>query len=357
MNILNGINRVEDGLDTVSALISGKKEYIWRQVINVGLLLVILVVTGCMDWMNPSIHFEKLLQIGFWTTIASKLISGICAYNIGINIFWDVNIKRNIILKEAIEQYNKLISYMQIDFEYFVLKVFNVEQKKKAYISKINQKIYKLNKFSRAKDRLLYSSTLAERQAEKEKNHYCIRRKELEMLKTDEYINANLEAISVRYNEVDPAIFQLEIDGAQKITGIKTRGNVNVGKIKSSTNVALSILGVSALTTAISFEISNEQLAEQMISFWNYIVKCVIDVATIIWQFVRGTYESRGIISKELTQPYIGRNQVLTKYVDWRQGKPNAASYEFLHKEEEVVEVSQEEYDKLFKKEGENANE
>ena len=352
MKLYESITRAENQIDIFSSLISSKKEYLGKQALNLLLLTVILIVTGCMDFMHPALHLERVFNISFWSAIISKLIAGICAYNIGINLLWDITIKRDTILASAIETYNRLITYIQIDFEFFITKVFNPELKRKAYISSINRKIYLLNKFSRPKDRLLYTSDLPERQEEKKTNKYCILRKQLEELKSEEYIKKNFDALNVRYMEVDPAIFELEINGSQKTTGIKTRGSVTEGKAKASVNVALTMLLISAFTTALAFELSGSELVEEVGTFMGYLIKCVIDVATIIWQFLRGMFSVRTLVSKEVTEPYNGRNKVLQCYIDWRINEklPDTSVYKELHKEE-FVEMTEEEYAKLHENE------
>jgi len=357
MGVYDSISRAEDKLDVLSSLVSSKKEYIGKQALNLLLLTVILFVTGCLDFMNPGFHLERVFDVGFWSAIISKLIAGVCAYNIGINLLWDSTITRDVELDKAITDYKRLITYKQIDFEHFVVKILNPKLKKEAYISSINRRIYLLNKISRKKDKLLYIKELPEYEQEKANNKYCIRRKQLEELKSEKYIEKNLDSLNVRYLEIDPAVFELEINGAQKTTGIKTRGSVTGGKVKASLNVALTITLITAFTTALSFEMSGSELVEEVGSFMNYLIKCVIDVATIIWQLVRGLFAARTLVSKELTEPYRGRNEVLMRYIEWRivEKIPDTAVYGELNKNT-YVEMTEEEYAKFQKEENKGDN-
>ena len=263
-----------------------------------------------------------------------------CAFNIGINLLWEVEIRKDKILEAAIKLYNHLIKYKDDDFEYFITHIYNPKEKKKAYISLINRKIYKLNRFARKRDRLLYSSDLVSTET-KLKNRYCIKRQELEDLKKDDFINKNLESLKVRYYIVDATVFELEIDGSAIIHGVKTKGNVNAGKIKASTNVILGMVGFSMFLTAIGLELNQEQFADQMVKFWHYLLKCVTDVGVVLWQTYRGMLNSRKIISQELTQPYVGRNKVLKEYYKWRfdEGKITQDKYNEITKLQEEVEV------------------
>jgi len=354
MNPLDTISRANDKVDVVAGLLSSKKEFITKQIINVILLFIILLVFGCLDFARLTFHFEYLLSLSFWGTIISKVIAGVCAFNIGINMMWETEIKKNEILHSAILIYNHLISFKDDDFEYYVIHIFNPIEKTKAYISQINRKIHKLNRFARRHDKLLYSSELEERQAEKEKNKYCIKRRELEELKDKEYIRKNLDSLKVNYMMVDPVVFELEIDGSAVITGVKTKGNIGVSKIKASSTVVLGMVGISMFITAIGLELNQEQFANQMVRFWHYVMKCAADVGTILWQVWRGMVQSKKIISSELTQPYTGRNKVLKDYYKWRleQGKIDVDKYNSIvnYKDEAEVEMTVEEFNALKSK-------
>lgn len=194
---------------------------------------------------------------------------------------------------------------------------------------------------------------MPERQVEKEKNKYCIKRKELEDLKDKDYIKKNLESLKVRYSYVDPTVFELEIDGRVIITGVKVKGNIGVGKVKASSNVVLGMVGISMFLTSIGLELNQEEFASQMVRFWHYVMKCAADVGTILWQVYRGMSQSRKIISSELTQPYVGRNKVLKDYYKWRleEGKIDVDKYNSIvnYKDEVEVEMTIDELNALKK--------
>lgn len=187
-------------------------------------------------------------------------------------------------------------------------------KKKLAYIASINKKIYWLNKFSKNRDKLLWDS---DKEEEKSKNRYCRKRKELEELKTDEYIEKNLDTLKVRYSYVDPLVFDMEIDGKSSYHGIKVKGNVAGGKVRATANVLLGMFAISMFLTVIGLDANQQQFENQMVAFWHYLLTCVEDIGIIVWQTLRGILGSPKIISAEITQPFIGRNKVLTDYVEW----------------------------------------
>ena len=349
MAIYEGVNKINDSLDTVVGLVSSKKEFLIKQAANSVLLFIILLVFGCLDFATLEFHGEYLLTASYWATIGTKIVAAICALNVGINMMLDNEIKKSEALQRNITTYNRLIVKKDTDFEYYVNRVYNPQLKIKTYRSKINHDIYKLNRFSRKKDRLLYSSELPENEIKKKKNRYCRKRAELEELKSDEYIAKNIDSIAIRYHEVDPAIFELEINGAQRTNGVKVTGNINVGRAKESTSIIMSMLAISMLTTSFILTASKEEFANNVVAFWHYCLKAVEDVGVVLWQFFNGTLRTRKIVSTQLTQPYAGRNAVLQAYINWRE-ETNAKEspvFKELKDQEEVLEVSEEEYKRM----------
>ena len=350
MSYYEGVNRVNDSIDKVSGLISSKREFIIKQTANSVLLFIILIVFGCLDFATLEFHGEYLLTASYWGTIGSKMVAAICALNVGINMMLDNEIKKSEELARNIGIYNRLIKRKDTDFEYFVTKVFNPKLKAKAYKNIINRKIYMLNKCSRRKDRLLYSSELPENEAKKKKNLYCRKRAELEELKSDEYIAKNLDSLVVNYKEVDPAVFELEINGAPKTNGVKVSGNIIVGRTKESSSIIMSMLCLSMLTTSFVLGASKEIFESQMVAFWHYCLKAVEDIGVVLWQYFNGTLRTRKIVSTQLTQPYAGRNVVLQDYINWREethASESPAFKEISKEEDEYIEISEEQFKQI----------
>lgn len=347
MGAYEGVKRINDGVDVVSSFLSSKREFIIKQTVNSVLLFIILIVFGCLDFATLDFHGEYLITASYWGTIGTKVIAAICALNIGINMMLENEIKKSEELNRNITTYNRLIKLKDTDFEYFVNRIFNRELKIRAYKSKINHDIYVLNKCSRKRDRLLYSSELPENQNKKTKNLYCRKRKELEELKSDEYIEKNLDNLVVRCQEVDPAVFELEINGAQKSNGIQTTGNITVGRVKESSTIIMSMVAISMLTTSFVLSASKEIFEDKVVAFWHYCLKAVEDVGVVLWQFFNGMLRARRIVSSQLTRPYAGRIVVLTAYINWRDenGKKESAAFKEINREdEEVIEVDADQF-------------
>lgn len=351
MGFTEGINRAGSLVDEAISVASSKRETIVKQGANIALVFIILAVFGCLDFATLTFHPEYLATVSYWGTVATKVVAGVCAFNVGINCLLDAEIRKNGQLNKLIEEYNRLLEYKQQDFDYYVDRIFNREEKRKAYIARVNRMIYRLNRLSRPRDRLLYSSSDPAKAEERNRNRYCIKRTELEELKKPEYIEKNLDSLYVRYKEVDPAVFELEIDGSEAHQGVRVKGSVSRGRAKASSSVILGMVGFSMFITSFGLSADKEQFESQMVAFWHYFLKVVEDVGIVLWQFTRGMFASRKIVSEQYTQPYAGRVLVLRAYAEWRleNNRPNGKLYDEMEKEKgyEIVEVTQEELDKL----------
>lgn len=309
---------MKNPIDTTHNLISyahSKRNKISKVIINTGLLLIIFMIFGCFDFVNFSMDFTLLANAKYWTSVITKTLGGSIAFNIGINLLFDKEVDNDTEMHQQREEYLKLNSQKnELVFNKFVVEVFNPKQKKIAYKSYINRKIYWLNKFATNKSKLLYSNGTEE---EKANNKYCVKRAELEKLKSDEYIDKNIDSIVIKYNEIDPIIFELEIDGKGTYQGIKVKGNVNVGRSKLTGGVIGGMIMFSMLTTSIVLAPDQQQFENQMIAFWHYVLVCCEDIGVILWQTFRGMVNARKLVSQEITEPLVGRNYVLKEYYQW----------------------------------------
>lgn len=305
-------------IDTTHDLISfasSNRNKISKIVINGLLLFIIFAVFGCFDFVNFSIDIGALYNWKYWTSVITKTIGGSIAFNIGINLLFDKEVEHDKELEKQRVKYNNLNSKKnELTFNYYVDEVFNREQKKKAYKSYINRKIYWLNKRSTNRSKLLYTNG---NDMQKSKNRYCRKRYELETLKSDEYIDKNIDSIIVKYNKIDPIVFELELDGKGTYHGVKVKGNVNLGRTKLTSGVIMGMVVFSMITTSIILAPDQQQFEDEVLKFWHYVLVCCEDIGVILWQSFRGMLNARKLVSQELTEPLVGRNYVLDCYFQW----------------------------------------
>ena len=153
-----GIDAGYNAISRVTSITSSNSEKIGKTIVNAILLIIIFAIFGCFDFLTMSFHFELLASVRFWTKVISKSIAGICAYNIGINLSWDRELEKDTLLSENALKYERLNKLRDTkSFNTYIIDIFNPNEKKKAYIAKINQKLYWLDKIGRNKSKLLYS--------------------------------------------------------------------------------------------------------------------------------------------------------------------------------------------------------
>lgn len=315
-------DKVNDATDRLTQLLSNKQERVTKGVINFILLVVILGVFGCFDFLTMRFNFDVFDFVGhqelaasYWTEVITKAIAGVCAYNIGMNINWEREVEKSFTLKDLIRRYNDLEKMRDgKTFNDFVMNVYNLEEKRKAWVDSINKKIHRLNRFAKHGDLILYSS---EDEQGKKKSRYCQRRAELEEMKTEGWIDKNIGSVFVRYRAVDPIVFSLDIECKTESRGAKVQGNVAMAKARNSASVVFGMLAISMFLASFALSASKEKFVDQMQAFWYYALKLLEDIGVVLWQVFRGMLDDRKLVNSELIAPYAGRIKVLEAYVSW----------------------------------------
>lgn len=371
MSYLDTYNKtLNNATDRFTSLFAANKEKLFRTVTNVILTIVVLAVFGCFDFVKMEWAWEKVLTYAYWTKVSSKAIAAVCCFNIGINFNWESALSTFFVLKECINTYDDLIKDKDDEhFEYYVNQVYNKESKKKAWVNKINRAIYRLDRWSSNKDKLLYTSKIPEGvddyeakceelEAKKAANKYCIKRKELETLKSEEYIRDNLDSITVRYSKVNPSAFEMDINGKVKDEDNRVTGNVNLGKTKATANVIWGVVLITSITTAIAVSYDQEEFAKNIQAFWYYLLSTMVDVGLVAWNLFRGTTACKAIIEEQIHRPYANRNKVLKGFIAWKLANNIQPSKAYLYIQEltkkepepeeegEYVEMTREEYER-----------
>ena len=121
--LVEGIEKTSNLIESTISVAITKKEKIVKQFINILLLFIILMVFGCLDFATLTFHYEYLLSANYWGTVGTKVIAGVCAFNLGINFIFDSEVKKNGVLQEAIAKNKQLMTYKQLDFEYYVINL------------------------------------------------------------------------------------------------------------------------------------------------------------------------------------------------------------------------------------------
>ena len=163
-----------------------------------------------------------------------------------------------------------------------------------------------------------------------------------------------MDSLDIKYNDIDSSIFEIEIDGSQKINRNKVTGSLSKGRAIASSTTLFGVVVWSMVFSTFKLDPSKEQFEDQMVAAANYAAKMAGDIGIIVWQFMRGMFGAHKIVSKQITAPLSVRVKVLKTYYSWRQknGKEVPLCYKNLTKEEkeevEEITMTQEEYKKFL---------
>lgn len=273
------------------------------------LLILILVVEGCFNFLTFEFKTDRLLSLGFWTNVATKVVLLVLVKMWVMSIFIDIARRKNLDL-DFVKKFNdKLMETKDNNFPKWVENVENVEITIEFYKRKYSTKIAKLERKAKMKDRMLYFNN---DEVARQHNKYCRKRAELEYLISDEYINNNIAWLDVKGQpRIDSAVFDCPI------------GNDNIAKkyqLSARTKTAifttlLSACFITLITQTIwnSIELSNSQASALVI-----IAGLIMDCIFIGWQGLTGMSSAFTIVETQEILPYVNRNRILEKYLYYK---------------------------------------
>lgn len=277
------------------------------------LILLILIIEGCINFIEMEFHFENLLNPSLWVQTGTKVLLLVLIKMACMFIFLDVARRTNKQLVVKTKLNDRLMKLKGADFPFFCENIKNKEIKKEAFTKKIQKQLRKLEKSAKPSDRFLYFNQDQFSQDLKLNNRYCVRRKELEEKLTEEYQEKNYQFLDIKgYQQIDPAVFDMPI---------VTR---NVNKYQLTAKTKMSV-GITILTSAIMLIITQ--------SIWNasslapkdelpviaITIGLLMDFIFIVWQSVTGITAAFTTINNQEVLPYCNRNRILQEYIFWRE--------------------------------------
>lgn len=289
--------------------IAYNKTTILKNTFSILLLILILVVEGCFNFLTFEFKIERLLSLGFWTNVATKVVLLVLVRMWVMSIFIDVARNKNLDLKFQRNVNERLLETKDDKFPRWVENVENRDIKIEFYKRKISKKLARLEHHASSRDRMLYFS---ENEEAKKTNKYCKKRKELEYILTDEYIEKNFEWLDIKiYPQIDSAIFDCPVTNnniAKKYQLSSKTKNAIVGTL-------LSACFVTLVTQTIwnSIELNGNQA-----DFLVIMASLIMDFIFIGWQGLTGISNAFGIVEQQEILPYVNRNRILEKYMYYK---------------------------------------
>lgn len=284
-----------------------------KNVIASILIFLILVIEGCINFIDMEFHFENLLNPSLWVQTGTKVMLLVLIKMACMFIFLDVARNTNFDLLSKENKNKKLLKLKGADFPFYIENVKNKEIKKEAFTKLIQKKLIKLEKHAKPSDRLLYFNQDKISQDAKKNNEYCIKRQELEEKLSSEYQEKNYQILDVKdFEQIDPAVFDMPI----------TTRNVNKYQMtaKTKTSVGLTIMS-SAIMLIVSQAIWNaSSLApKEELPVITITIGFLIDFIFIVWQSITGIVSAFTTINNQEVLPYCNRNGVLEEYLYWKE--------------------------------------
>lgn len=281
---------------------------ILKNALSTILLILILIVEGCFNFLTFEFNVTILFNIGFWIKIGTKILL------LNLVKIWVMSIFLNVArLKNTDLRYNKrvnerLLQSKDNNFNWWCANVENREIKVEHFKAKISVKLVKLEKRARAKDRMLYYSN---DNALKNINNYCIKKKELEYLLSDEYINENINYLNVRCPKIDAAVFDCPVTSDNISTKYQLSSKTKSAIFTSLLVASIMFFVIQTIWNSIDLFRNDEALLVVLSSL-------IMDMVFILWQGLTGINTAFTIIETQEVLPYVNRNRILEKYLYYK---------------------------------------
>lgn len=289
--------------------IAYNKTTILKNTFSILLLILILVVEGCFNFLTFEFKIEKLLSLGFWTNVATKVVLLVLVRMWVMSIFIDVARNKNLDLKFQRKVNERLLETKDDKFPKWVENVENREIKIEFYKRKINKKLAKLEHHASSRNRMLYFS---ENEEVKKTNKYCQKRKELEYILTDDYIEKNFAWLDIKiYPQIDSAIFDCPV----------TNNNITKKyQLSSKTKNAIlgTLLSACFVTLVIQTVWNSIELNGNKADFLVIMASLIMDFIFIGCQGLSGISNAFAIVEQQEILPYVNRNRILEKYMYYK---------------------------------------
>ena len=289
--------------------IAYNKTTILKNTFSILLLILILVVEGCFNFLTFEFKIEKLLSLGFWTNVATKVVLLVLVRMWVMSIFIDIARNKNLELKFQRNVNERLLETKDDKFPRWVENVENRDIKIEFYKRKINKKLAKLEHHASSRDRMLYFS---DNEEVKKANKYCQKRKELEYILTDEYIEKNFAWLDIKiYPQIDSAIFDCPV----------TNNNITKKyQLSSKTKNAIlgTLLSACFVTLVIQTVWNSIELNGNKADLLVIMASLIMDFIFIGSQGLTGISNAFGIVEQQEILPYVNRNRILEKYMYYK---------------------------------------
>lgn len=331
--------------------------YTTLQVIGI---LALTIIGSCWDWMNFGWTFSKIATWKYWEGVIQQMAMYSIALALGLLTTMEKEELTNEEYGSRLSVYRELIKCKKQSFTTYIEFTLNPFIKKTAMKEKYSRKLYRLDKHSRDEWKLswreckdmsdeefrLYKPITRRRfinffgrifkgleYQEKTKysgwcKRYCAKRRRLEKLASDEYINENYEYSSVRYERVNPNVFTWSVRlGDSKQSQYQVENKAAVDIIASMLRKMLTVALTAIFIGCIVYDASASELLEQVNGWVSVLIKYVIRVIFIFVNYGMGVLTGKRVFYNNFTWVLINRIRILKEYINWKKSNNEEDSY------------------------------
>ena len=292
-----------------------KRESFIKNFIITTLLILILIVEGCFNFVQFGFKWERLLELDFWSYIISSVILLILIRVLSILIIQPIIEKNN---KELIYQKHRNDKLMLArgndinSWTYWIDCIKNIYIKKEKHIENINLKLSKLNERSKDRDRQLWYDKSEEKKYLKDINKYCQKRSLYELELDNQWIEDNINNIYVKgASKLNPNVFDLPVCSSIKVDKYKVNGKTKLAITIAVLLAVIIMLFINVLKRTIDY--SNKD-----IMFLSVFINLIIDILLMGGQIISAWMDSIKIVNNEILLPYTNRNNIIIEYIYYK---------------------------------------
>lgn len=271
-----------------------------------------------VNMVSFEFDFSAFYSPRFYISTCCTTIGYVLIFKAAINWLYPKTENRDEVVM-AKESYAEENGKKELDFKDYLAEL-NEKNKIELYVMSINHKIYKFEKKS------------IKSRKERTKNKCTKKIEALKLLITPEYIEKNLNLISVKQRII-------YLDDFTEAKLMQTSGLMPTNTYKEELNkrsfksVYLFVLSTALLSVGIFTQ--NQTTISLVVSTVATVISCIFRVSSAIMQ-------ADEIYDQTITKSYIDRTRILKEYQAWRLEKPEVQK---KNHDEEIAKIK-EEYDK-----------
>lgn len=291
-------------------------------------LLALTMLASMWDWVNMGFSLSKISTKAYWNTVIIQTIMYSCALVLGNLLKLEKLELNDKAYYDLLADYrNNKLKYKDENFVSYVTQVLNPNIKKEFLRKKYENKLAFLEKYSLDSFQLCYSHAAESEDFDSAikaiknpfKKIYCLRRRTLERLRSDEYIDKNYRSMYVRYPKVNPYSFTYYLsikmnDKTKYQTENKTARDMS---IKLSRKLIYAVLSSTILGLFFVYPDANA-LVEQANGWIAVIIAYFVRVGMIIANFIMGIYNAKTIFNDNFLRPITNRIRMLEEYQEYK---------------------------------------